>query len=216
MSKFTIPKSFIVFTAIAIVSLLSYYWFSTTPLFKVWFEWAQDNFWLFVLVLGFYRFISLAYPPLVGGVFMIAAVPILGWKNVFILDFIASLIGGTFNYFLAKKYGINFIKKAFGESIANKIKSIKIKKDKEIESIVLLRVFGGSIIIEAMHYAAGILRISFKNYIIAMSISQIMIGTALYYFTEKALLREFNFGWLALILILGLPVLYKMRGRYLE
>ena len=209
-----VPKSFAWVGLLTILAIISYYWFSNTPLFNNLLIWSKENFWLFLFIITLYKFISIIYPPLVGGVVTIAAVPIIGWESAFVADALGSTIGGIFNYHLAKKYGISVIRKMFGESWALKVEKIKIKKGKEIESLAVIRILSGSVVLEAIHYAAGILKIDFKKYLFAMIVTQITLGIPLFYLTS--VVTKGNFLWTAIALAIFIPILYKLRGRYFE
>jgi len=203
------------FLLISLVMLIGYMWFVKSPYASSLNEYADDNFVLFCSVLVFIKFVGIVYPPISGGYFTLAAIPIIGWEYALICDLTGSVLGGSVDYYLGRKYGIKIVKKFFGNAISEKIGLIKIKKGKEIEGLIVLRILAGATIVEAIHYAAGLFRIDFWKYTIAMVISHLIIGVPIYWIFGGVLGTNLTL-YLIPVLILALIVLYKMRGRYLE
>lgn len=210
-----INKESILFVVIGLVVIIAFTIFLKSSYFAGFYAWSQSHFVLFVLLIFLIRVLSIIYPPLTGGVFTLGAIPIIGWENAFLIDFTGTTFGGIFNYYIGRKYGKKFINKIVGEKAIEQIDKIKFKKGREIEGIIVARIFLGLIMLEFIHYAAGLLKIDFWKYLIAIVASHFMLGIPLFYLVSKVI--DFKDYWYAIIpLILALPVLYKYRGRYFE
>ncbi len=213
--KSHISKDLMFFILISIVMMLGYLWFINSSYATSLNEYADDNFVLFCSVLIFIKFFGIVYPPISGGYFTLAAIPIIGWEYALICDLTGSILGGSVDYYIGRKYGIKIVKKFFGEKIADKIGLIKIKNGKEIEGLIVSRILAGATVVEAIHYAAGLFKIDFAKYTIAMLVSHLIIGLPVYWIFGGVLGTTLTL-FMVPVLILALIILYKMRGRYLE
>lgn len=83
--------------------------------------------------------------------------PILG----FIYNYIGLIIGSIISYYLAKRYGINLIRKIFKESTINKY----LNKDK-FTKLFLIAIILPYFPDDLLCYIAGVSNIKFKNFII--------------------------------------------------
>lgn len=203
------------FIFISGIMLIAYLWFMKSPYAASLNEFASTNFYLFAGILIFIKFIGIVYPPISGGYFTLAAIPIIGWDKALVCDLIGSVLGGSVDYYVGRKYGIKIVKKFFGDAIAEKVGLIKIKKGKEIEGLIVSRILTGATIVEAIHYAAGLFKIDFWKYTTAMVISHLMIGIPTYWIFGGVFGTTITL-YLIPVLALALYILYKMRGRYLE
>lgn len=207
--------SLLTFTLIAIVFyLVTSFLFNKGYLDNI-VKFAQDKYYLFLFILFLIKLVGIIFPPIPGGGFVLASVPIIGWPTAYLIDASGSIIGGIFNYHIAKKYGISFISKTLGPKSAERVKSIKIKEGREIESILILRLLMGAVILEFIHYAAGILDIKFRKYFMALIISQVVIGVPMFYFFDVIVTGEFKLAF-AMLVILAIPLLYLSRKRYIS
>ena len=205
----------IIFVAIGMAAtILAYWWFIKTPYFEVFKSWSRQNFILYFLVLVTIKVVGLIWPPLPGGVFTIGSIPVLGWLPAYSADFLGSLLGASAAYFIARKWGYQFIKKIFDEITIDKIKKIKIKKHREVEAIFFLRIFGGTIV-EAVCYAAGLLNIGYPSFLIGTIASHAALGIPVYYFTNN-LFEGKNFLINLAIVAIFVPWAFIARKRYLE
>src|SRR3990167_8781176 len=179
--KFKITKDLMFFLLISLLMLTLYMWFMKSQYASSFNEFANANFYLFAGSLIFIKFVGIVYPPISGGYFTLAAIPIIGWEKALICDLTGSLLGGSVDYYIGRKYGIKIVKKFFGDAIAEKVGLIKIKKGKEIEGLIVSRILTGATIVEAIHYAAGLFKINFWKYTVAMVISHLIIGIPVYW-----------------------------------
>jgi len=197
------------------LSIWGYYLFLNSKYFIIFDFWVKKNKTLFVIYLSIYKIISVLWPPLTGGLATLASIPFLGWVNAYLIDLIGSILGGIMAYFLGKKYGLKILVLLFDRNVVEKIKKIKVRKDKEIEAVFLYRIFFGSTIIEAIYYGAGFLNISFKNFIIAATASHMLIGIPSYYFT-KNIIEGKNVILIAISFLIGIPFFVKFKKRHFE
>lgn len=211
-------KSFKYLLFLGVTTLLTitiFSWFLKTDQFLYFKNWAQNNALLFFFTLVIIKIIGIVWPPVPGGIFTLGAIPVFGWLPAYLADFSGSLIGSSLTFFLGKKYGYPFLKKIFDERTIEKIKSVKIKKDKEVESIFVLRVLSGSIFLEAICYGAGLFNVKFINFFVASLLSHVVVGVPVYYFAKNIVSSD-NIFLNIVSLIIVVLIFWKLKGRYLE
>ena len=100
------------------------------------------------------------------------------------------------------------MKKIFDDSTLIKIRRLKIKKEREFESIFLMRIFGGTIV-EVVCYGAGVLGVGFGNYLLASVLSHLPFGILLFFAADNILNGK---GALLSLILLGFAVIlfYKL------
>ncbi len=178
-------------------------------------DWSKQNTVLYFLVLVVLKFVGVVYPPLPGGILTIGSIPILGWKYAYLADITGSFMGAVISFLIARSYGERVVKPFITEAILTKLKETKIKHKKQIEAVVVMRILGGSTIIEAVNYGAGLLNISLKNFILGFLISHPLTGIPLFYFASNIFLGDNTVVSVGIALI-SLFALYKIKGRYFE
>jgi uncharacterized membrane protein YdjX (TVP38/TMEM64 family) len=211
-------KHIIVFILASIVTVLLYIWFSNSIYFEGFKHWSQSNLILYISILLLIKIVGIIWPPIPGGIFTIASIPIIGWQFAYMADLFGSIIGSSFAFFIARKWGFQVLKKIFDDSTLEKIRNIKVKKHKEIETIFLMRLFGGSII-EVICYGAGVLGISYRNYLVATIASHIPVGVPLFYLANNFLGDVLSRNGLLIsgfFLCLAIFIFYKFKHRYFE
>lgn len=195
------------------VSLVGYIWVTRQDFFQDFIGWAQQNLLLYFFVLALIKMIGIVWPPIPGGLFTLGSVPVIGWFNAYLAEVIGGLAGATIAHHLGNKYGYKFLRKLFDDSVIERIKKIKIAKNKEIEAIFILRLFTGSIS-EAVSYGAGLLNIKYRNFILGTIIGYLFLMPIFYVadslFDGKKIVMN-----AAIVLTLGF-LFYKLRGRYFE
>jgi len=215
--RIKISKEFLIFSSIVTVSILGLLFFMKTSYFDSIQIWAQQNLILYLLFITLIKILGIVYPPFSGGILTLGSIPVIGWELAYFTDFVGSTVGGIANYFLAKKYGKNIIKKFLGPEAEKRISSIKIKKGREIESIIVTRIFVGSVVLELIHYVAGILHIKFSQYLIGIIISHVIVGIPSFYLFSNIFENKGSLTIISIFLILlAVPILYKLKGRYFE
>lgn len=180
--------------------------------FQIFQAWVGANKILYAFVLVFIKIIGTVWPPIPGGLFTLTAIPLLGWKIAYLADIIGSMSGASFAYFIAKRYGWDFVNKLFDAKTIDQLKRIKIHGHREIEAIFVFRIVGGGII-ELVCYASGLLKIKYHNFLIGSLISHLTLILPIYYFSGALLSgKQFllNFG---LFIVFG-SILYYLKNRY--
>lgn len=195
-------------------TLAFYLWFINSFYFAGFLVWSQKNIVFYYSTLALLKVVGIVWPPLPGGLLTLGSIPVLGWPLAYSADFLGSIIGSTIAYFLARKYGLNFMKKIFDEDTIGKLTKVRIKPHREIESLFLFRFFGGTII-EVICYGAGLLKVRFSNYLIATILSHIALGVPAFYLTRNILAGR---GILINLLLVTVTVILflKLRHRYFE
>ena len=198
-----------------VVTILSYFLFSKSVYFEIFSSWSRQNIILFVIALFSLKVLGIVWPPLSGGVLTLGAIPIIGWFPAYLVDFTGSTIGASLAFLIGKKYGYPFLEKIFDENTIDKIKKLKIKPNREIEAITTLRIFTGSLFMEAICYAAGLLNVRFISFLIGSIISHIIVGIPSFYLIGGLFnLNNLIFGILGFVIII--PLFVKLKGRFLE
>lgn len=208
-------KNTYLFLAFVIAVVLAYFWFAQTSYFVDFKEWSEQNLLIFVSVLFIFKVVGIIFPPIPGGLLTLGAVPILGWWQAYLIDFAGAMTGSSLAYFLGKKYGNVILSKFFDPKIIERVHKIKIRKNRQIESIFVLRFLVGGTFTEIVCYAAGILGISYRNFLIGSILSHIVLGVPIYYFAYN-LFDSRRILINLLILAIAIPLIWKFRGRYLE
>lgn len=212
--KFRTQRHIIILAAAALATLIFYLWFVRSPYFEGFKLWSQSNITAYVSVLLLIKILGIVWPPIPGGIFTLASVPILGWPLAYVVDLVGSAIGSSAAFFIARKWGWEFMKKIFDDSTLIKIRRLKIKKEREFESIFLMRIFGGTIV-EVVCYGAGVLGVGFGNYLLASVLSHLPFGILLFFAADNILNGK---GALLSLILLGFAVIlfYKLNHRYFE
>lgn len=198
-----------------VLPLLFFVWLFKSPYFSVVDDWIKTNKTIYITSLLIYKTIGVLYPPIPAGILTMASVPFLGWVTAYLVDFVGSLMGGVIAYYLGRKYGLKLLKFVLGEKVANKVSTIKVKKDKEIEAIFVYRLAFGSTILEAIYYGAGLLQIGLKNFIIGSALSHMVLGIPSFYFINSVFSGG-NIYITVILTIIGVVIVYLTKSRYIE
>lgn len=203
---------FILLGLVFVLFLMGYAWFSDTPYFDILSIWAQDNYQQLVIYLIIFKVIGIIWPPLPGVIPILAAIPVIGWLNAFWVDLIGGVIGAMMAFYLARKFGDKVVKKLFGPHLVKQIKKFKFKPNREIEAIVLLKIFGAGIG-EFISYGAGLTKINLRNFLIGHLIANVVAGIPLFYYFDFAFSHN-NLLYALVPLGAGLVFFYVLRKRY--
>ncbi len=190
-------------------------WFYKSEDFTTFLIWSQDNLVLYTSIILLIKFIGVVYPPLPGSIFTIGSIPILGWGWAYAIDVTGSFLGAVTSFIIAKKYGEKVLRPFISSQTFSKLKEIKVKHKKQIESVIVMRILGGSTIVEAVNYGAGLLNISLKNFVVGFLVSHPITGIPIFYFAGN--IFQWNNTYVSIaIAIISLTALYKLKGRYFE
>ncbi len=205
---------FVVLVGTWVSTIVLYLWFTRTPYFEMFTVWTRHNLFIFYTSLLVAKIAAIVWPPLPGSLFTFGAIPFIGWFQSYTVDMIGSLIGASIAYFLGKKYGYPFLKKIFNPDLVQKIQQIKIRKDREIESVFVGRMAGAGNIMELICYGAGVLRVRFGRFIIASFLAN-LLALPLYY-AGGNILKGGNVVLGVLFGAITLLLFWKIKGRYVE
>jgi len=214
MSKIKLKNTLLI-VFITIVFLLLYSFFVKSLYFQRLDSWVKLNRGFFLLLLFLWKVVATVWPPLTGGLATLGAIPFIGWELAYLTDFSGSIAAGIIDYYLGRKYGVWILNKLFDEEVVEKIKKVKVKKAREIEAVFVYRVLFGSTIVEGIYYGAGVLGVSFKNFLIAAVFSHLTVGVPTFYLVRN-ILETRNIVLSVVSLLIAIPIFIKFRNRYFE
>ena len=198
---------------VTILGVILYLWFIKLPIFQHFVLWVQQNLLLYFLFLLSMKILGILWPPLPGGLFTLGSIPAIGWELAYIADLVGNIIGSSGAFFIGKKYGSRLLKRFFDPSTIEKIQNVKIKKGKEFEAVVILKIIYSSFG-EVVSYGAGMLGISYSKFIIG-SFLVWQINIPIFFMASKALegkLLIIN----VILIVFAVLLFYKIKGRYFE
>ncbi len=197
-----------------VATILLYIWFINSSSFIDFKEWSSGNKYTLFAILVIIKVIGIVWPPISGGVLTLGSIPILGWIASYFADLLGSVIGSVIAYLLGRKYGLPFLRKVLDDSVVEKIKVVKIKKDKEFEGIFFLRIFGGTIV-EVIVYAAGLLGVNFQSFVFASISSHLVVGLPTFFLAGE-IVSGGNFVFTLISSIILIIFFAKFKNRYFE
>lgn len=206
-------KHLIAVFGILIASILAYAWFAHSSYFGVVSAWSRSNIILFCVLLLLIKTASLIYPPIPGGIATLGAIPFIGWELAYAVYFAGSIIGSTMAFFLARTYGYALLRRLFDEDTIAKVRRIKIYPHREIESIFVLKLLLGATVIEAICYGAGLLNITYKNFIVGTILFHLAVGLPMYYFAHN-LIHLKDIPMTMAFIALGMFLFWQIKERY--
>lgn len=165
-----------------VATIAAYVAFYHSIYFDIFSQWAAGHLLGLFIALVVIKTIGIIWPPIPGGIFTLGAIPILGGPPAYLADFIGSLVGSMIAYGLARRFGIAFLKKIFDEETILRMQKIRVVPKRELEAVFLFRLFGGNVV-EIVCYAAGLLRVGIKNYVLGTITSHMAVGIPFYYFS---------------------------------
>jgi uncharacterized membrane protein YdjX (TVP38/TMEM64 family) len=195
-----------------IITIIAYWFFVHSSWFPRFTGWAHSNIVLLSAILVLIKIAGIVWPPIPGGLFTLGSIPVLGWPLAYVLDLTGNVIGSVIAYYLAKKYGLNFVRKVLDEKTVEKIQRTKVVPERELEAIALTRMFWANIS-EIICYAAGLLGVKFRNFFLGTLIASLAFGIPLFYLISNVL-RGNNLFLTALPLIVGTILFILLRKRY--
>lgn len=205
----------ILFIGLFVLTVVIFYWFLKSSYYQPFQVWISANKVFYVSMLFLVKSIGILWPPIPSGLLTMASIPFLGWQTAYLVDLFGSVVGGSISYFLGRKYGLTFLKKIFDDDVLDKIKELKIKKGKEIEAVFVYRILFGTVIVEAIYYGGGLLKVSFPKFIVGAVLSHIVTGVPAFILAQNIFGGKNIVITILLIVISGFFV-YKTKGRYFE
>jgi uncharacterized membrane protein YdjX (TVP38/TMEM64 family) len=192
-------------------TIAGYLWFMRSPHFATFMSWADAHRTALLVTLVVWKIAAIVWPPLPGSLITFGSIPIVGWLPAYLADFIGSFCGAAIAYWIAQRWGIAFVRHLLGANAAEKIASVKIPPHREFEAVFVFRILGAGLI-EAICYAAGILKIHFGKFIAAILISHAALGLPAFYFGREIFAGRFL---TSILLFAGFAlVLLFLRKRY--
>ena len=197
-----------------LITFLAYFWFVRSPYFEPFNVWTQSNLVLFYIFLFSIKVTGIVWPPLPGGIFVLGSIPLIGWFNAYLIDFFATLVASSIAYVLGRKYGMPLVKRIVGEGMIEKIEKIKVRKERELETIFLIRMLGGAVVVEVVAYASGLFKIGYKNFLLGTILSHLLVVIPAYYFFGNIFSGQ---NMIISIISIGILLILfaKFRKRYL-
>ena len=113
--------------------------------------------------------LSIIFAPFEGSFLMLSSGKIFGnfWLAVFYV-ILAGLLGSTINFWLARRFGQAVVKKVAGKAALETINKYSQKVDEHPILLVPLMATG---LFDVVSYAAGLSRVKYRNFLIAICIS---------------------------------------------
>lgn len=199
---------------VAIISVIGYLIFLNSPYYPKFVEWVSEHLGIYIVFLFSIKVLGVVWPPIPGSVFTLGSVPIIGWVPAYLIDLFGSTAGGSLAYFIGKKYGESFLVKIFDQATLDKFKKVKVRKNHQVESLIVLRIAGGTIV-EILCYIASFYNINFKNFVVASIISHMMTGIPVY-FLVGSLLSGTSYIFSGIVFVIFILILVKFRRRYFD
>lgn len=159
--------------------------------------------------------ISLIIAPLPGFPLLIMGFAIFGIEKAIIFNYFLCLIGGAINFYIARRWGRNLIRRLIGTKGLSKVDSHVA--DVGTEMLILIRLFDG-FLFEWISYAAGLTQMGFKRYMIITAIFSIPYNLIALYFAQR--INNLGELFISLSIIyyvtLSLPFLYFLTKKLLH
>jgi len=127
---------------------------------------AQLGFFAPLVIIG-YTVLSHVFAPVAGSPGVLLGFALFGvvWGSVYL--YIASLISAVINFYIARRFGREWVKKLAGKAAMKDVDSFVAKSGRQV--LVLCRLFGFPIY-EVISYAAGLTTLSFKSYFLITAV----------------------------------------------
>ena len=125
--------------------------------------------------------ISFVFAPISGFPFLVAGFYLFG-KNVIIYNYFVVVIGSAINFWIAKRWGRQIVRKLVGEHTLTQIDSASKAYGKT--TLIALRMFQGGIG-DFVSYAYGLTNMKFHTYMVITALATIPGSTLWYYIISK-------------------------------
>jgi uncharacterized membrane protein YdjX (TVP38/TMEM64 family) len=216
MPKIKSYKHFLTLAIGFVVVLAAYLVFASSPYFDQLKTLGQENKATYVVVLTIFKIAGIVWPPIPGGILTLGSIPIIGVFWSYVADFIGSLVGTILAFSISRKYGRRIISNIIDDESIQKLEKLSFKEGRQLEMLLLMMIFGGGAVIEVVAYATGLVpSIKLRHVIIARIISHLLVGLPSFIFLETVISGK-NIIIQIVMLLLLLPILWKLRYRYLE
>lgn len=140
--------------------------------------------------------LSVAISPIPGFPFWFAGLAIFGFPIVGFYILLGNLIGATFNFWIARRFGRPVVVKLVGKKAMKKIDEVTIEIGWQM--LLITRIFVGQLF-DLVSYAAGFTPMAFKTYFLITLIGEGPLIFLNLYLFEKAAGNIFLLGIMALV-----------------
>lgn len=126
--------------------------------------------------------ITLIVAPLPGFPLLITGFGVFGVYQTILLNYLLCLVGGSIDFYIARRWGREVIRRLVGSHGLNKVDEHANEFSTEI--LILARLFDG-FLYEWISYAAGLTQISFRRYFVITAFGSIPFNLIALYFARK-------------------------------
>lgn len=173
---------------------------------------ASQNKLLLISTVIIYRVLAIVIPPLPGGAISIALIPVFGWQLSFLVSSVSVLIGTSISFFLARKFREPLVKNFIPLQQLHKWET-KLSQKRKLWAFLVIRFTTGPIL-DFISYAAGLSKISFKNFFLATTIT--LIPDAFFYYLGETAYKVSSYLALALLVVFFTVFLILKKKKFFE
>ncbi|HUV72071.1 MAG TPA: VTT domain-containing protein [Clostridia bacterium] len=167
------------------------------------------------LVIILYTVVSHVFAPVSGSPGVLLGFAIFGVIQTSVYLYVASLISATINFYIARVFGREWVEKLAGKRAMSDVDDFIAASGRKM--LALSRVFGFPIF-EVISYAAGLTKMSFKNYfLITVVFSAIPSVAFVVMFRDADFTKPANmFLWVGALIVIGLIFTFVLKRYYSE
>ncbi|MDA1079946.1 MAG: VTT domain-containing protein [bacterium] len=175
----------------------------------------QSNLLVYLPAIFIAKILGLVIPVIPGGLFTLTAIPVIGWLPAYLIDLSGSFVAANIAYSISARYGPSFVRKLFGQKVLDKLASIRLKPEREVESSFMLRLAGTGMLSDALTWGAPLLRLPRWKFILGYHLGHIVTTGPLFYLTGQAVSLN-QATYLIPIALASITLLFVLKGRYFE
>lgn len=207
-------KKLIIISLLAVLTVIVFFLFKESQYYQSFVNFTAEHLMITLFILFLLKIFAIVWPPFAATVIIMGLMPIIGFWNAFLVDYIGEVVGSSIVYFISRRWGDRLVPKILGRSLYERVMKIKINKDNEFEFLFLLRILGGNFF-ELVCYAAGLLGIGYRNFFLTTISAYFLLSFVFFKLTEGLFSRTTFF--LSAGLIIALVVFFKyLRKRYIK
>lgn len=134
------------------------------------------------LIIISWRVLAIVIPPIPGGMFSLALIPVYGWLQSYLFALTGVLVGSSIAFWLGRIYREPLVRRFVPLQHLHNYES-RLSERTEFLAFLAIR-FTTSAILDFMSYVAGLSKISYPKFIIATAISTLP-DALFYYLTDQ-------------------------------
>lgn len=209
--RYSYPLGILAGFVVTVVAINQFYHSASYDAF---FAWASEHPLILLAALVVIKIVGILWPPIPGLVFSLATVPILGWIPTLLADSIGNIIGSVAAYWAARTWGVPFLRKIFDEAMIERLQRLRVVRKREIEIIIVTRLLG-STISEGFSYGAGLVRVTFRNFLIGLIISNFILHVPIFYLADLVIQGgDYILIITIAVMIVAALFVFRIRRRY--